>query len=367
VRVEELDTPCLVVDLEQMERNLDDMAGAAKRAGVGLRPHGKTHKSPELAKRQMALGAIGLTLAKIGEAEVFADGGLAHVETLIAYSIVGQLKLRRLMDLAERAKLMVSLDDLEVARPLGAAARERGLEIGVLLEVDTGIKRMGVQPRAAAVEPYRRIGALPGIRLRGIMTHEGQSYGPSDPGVRQALVDEAGAMMVETAEHLRRAGLECEIVSMGSTPAAKLAMLVPGVTEIRPGTYIFYDANQIRMGICTEDQASATVHATVVSHAARDRAVLDAGSKAITQDGPMAGGKGLGLVKGMPGWRLDRAWEEHGVIVLQGEAPDVRIGQRLELIPNHICPVVNLFDHMYLARGGEVVETLPVAARGRSQ
>jgi D-serine deaminase-like pyridoxal phosphate-dependent protein len=367
VRVEELDTPCLVVDLDQTERNLQDMAEASRRSGVGLRPHAKTHKSPILARRQMELGAIGLTLAKIGEVEVFADAGLADVDTLIAFPIVGEPKVKRLLDLAERARVTVSLDNLEVARPIGAAARERGMEIPVLLEVETGFERVGAPPDEL-LELAKRVAGTPGIRMRGVMTFEGMSYTGTDDSARRPVVEEAGGMLVAVAERLRAAGLPIEVVSIGNTPSAKLAMAVKGVTEVRPGTYVFYDANHVRLRVCREDEVSATIHVRVVSHAAPDRAVVDGGSKSYTLDGAVLGARGLGLVKGMPGWRIDRATEEHGMLVKEDpHAPDLRIGQRLEIIPNHICPVVNLYDTIVIARGGEVVDRWPVAARGRIQ
>ncbi len=365
MRVEELDTPCLVVELDRTERNLRDMAEAAQRAGVGLRPHAKTHKSPILGKRQLELGAIGLTLAKIGEAEVFVDSGIDDI--LIAYPIVGAQKYPRLLNLAERARITISLDDLEAAQALSQAARERGVAVQVLLEIETGFSRVGVQPGPPAVELARRLADLPGLRLRGVMTFEGHVYGGADEAARREITYRSAHLMLETAEALRAAGIPVEVTSMGSTPSAKLAMEVPGVTEVRPGTYVFYDANHVRFGLVTEDQVSATVHARVVSHPAPDRAVIDAGSKALTQDGPVLGARGLGLVKGLPGWRLDRATEEHGMLVRQGEAPPLRVGDRLEIIPNHICPVVNLYDVMYVARDGEVVDVWPVAARGRLQ
>ncbi len=366
MRVDELDTPCLVVDVDRMERNLRDMADAARQAGVGLRPHAKTHKSPVLARRQMELGAFGLTLAKVGEVEVFAEAGLYDVDTLIAFPIVGEQKVRRLLDLAERGRISVSLDNVEVARPMGAAAHARGMRIDVLMEVEGGYLRVGVSPDAA-LETARRISELPGIRLRGVMTFEGLAYNGADTEARWQIVRPVAERLVGIAESLRASGLECEVVSMGSSPSAKLSMLVPGVTEVRPGTYIFYDANHVRLGICREDQVAATVHTRVVSRAASDRAVVDAGSKAITQDGSVLGNTDLGLVMGMPGWHLVRATEEHGMLVRQADGPQLQIGQRLELIPNHACPMVNLFDQMYLARDGEVIDVLPVAARGRTQ
>jgi len=199
------------------------------------------------------------------------------------------------------------------------------------------------------------------------MTFEGGVYGEATTEQRRAFVHKAGERVVEVAEQIRAAGIPINIVSMGSSPSAKLAMEVKGVTEVRPGTYAFYDANHVRLGIVSEDEVAATVQATVVSHAAADRAVVDAGSKALTQDLAVLGQPGLGLVKGMPGWLLDHATEEHGMLVKVADAPDLKIGQRLELIVNHVCPAVNLYDQMFVARDGEVVDTWPIAARGKMQ
>jgi D-serine deaminase-like pyridoxal phosphate-dependent protein len=378
--VSELDTPAFVVDLDILERNVQSMADHARQHGVRLRPHAKTHKSVEIARMQLGAGALGLTLAKIGEVEALLESAAAAGEplpledVLLAFPIVGARKLGRLLDLAERLAVTVSLDSADAASQLGAAAAGRGHEIGVLVEVDTGGRRCGVLPGEPTLALARHVATTPGLTLRGIMTHEGHAYGAT-PATLREVSQQAGRIMVELAGLLRADGHEAPVVSVGSTPSARHIAAVPGVTEVRPGTYVFQDYNQIRLGVATVDECAGVVHATVIARPAPDRAVVDAGTKAVAADRGMVGGitpvqqEGYGLVKGQPGWLFARASEEHGVLERRGEghAADLRVGDRVELIPNHICPAVNLYDRLVVQRDGVVQGSWAVAARGRSR
>lgn len=373
MRLADVDTPALIVDLDVLERNVREMADVARRHGVALRPHAKTHKSVEVAALQLGAGAVGLTLAKLGEVEALLDAGLAGslMDVLVAYPIVGAAKLDRLLALADRLHVTVSLDGLAAAAEIGRAAHARGTTIDLLVEVDTGGRRCGVLPGAPALELAQAIDRLPGVRFRGIMTHEGHAYGATSPAELRTISAAAGAAMVETAVAMRAAGLECPVVSVGSTPSARAIVGVPGLTEIRPGTYVFQDYNQVRLGVAAVEDCAATVLATVVARPAPDRAVVDAGTKAVGADRNMirVDREGFGLVKGQPGWFFARASEEHGVLLRDPDllADDLMVGRRVEIIPNHVCPAVNLYDSLVAYRGERVEAAIAVVARGSSR
>jgi D-serine deaminase-like pyridoxal phosphate-dependent protein len=380
MQVAELDTPVFVVDLDVLEQNVSAMADHARQFGVALRPHAKTHKTVEVARLQLDAGAVGLTLAKIGEVEGLLDGRTAAgqplllQDVLLAFPIVGREKLGRLLELAQRVRVTVSLDSPDAASQLGEAAAAHGTSIGILVEVDTGGRRCGVLPGQPTLDLARHVAGTPGLTLRGIMTHEGHAYGATPETLRE-ISQQAGRVMVELGQTLRADGHEAPVISVGSTPSARHIAEVPGVTEVRPGTYVFQDYNQIRLGVATEAVCAGTVHATVIARPAPDRAVVDAGTKAVAADRGMVGGvtpvqqEGYGCVKGQPGWQFARASEEHGVLLRQGDghADDLRVGDRVELIPNHICPAVNLYDRLVVQRGGVVQGSWVVAARGRNR
>ncbi len=361
-----IDTPSLLIDSAKMERNLQEMAAIAADAGVALRPHVKTHKSPSLALRQLELGARGVTVAKIGEAEVMADAGIRDIR--IAYPIVGESKLSRLTRLMQMADVSISLDSVEAARGLSDLGGHIDRHIPVLLKINTGLDRVGVMPDEA-LEMAKAIDSLPGVHLVGILTHEGHALKePSREGARQCAI-QAGHTMAETAGRLREAGLGIAEVSVGSTPTARDIAYVPGVTEIRPGTYIFNDYNEVTLGVATEETCALTILATVVSIPSNDRAVLDAGSKTLTSDllSPPSSRKGYGYVKGYPEITIARLTEEHGILSLQDARSRLEIGQQVEIIPNHICPVVNLADAMYLMKDGVCEGQVEVLARGKNR
>ncbi len=356
----ELETPALLLDLDRVEANVAAMAAAARAAGVALRPHTKTHKMPRIAEIQVAAGARGLTVAKVGEAEVMAEAGFTDL--LVAYPIVTPGALARLGALRERARVRVTLDAPEVAALLSPLGRSRSGPVEVLLEVDTGLHRLGRPAGRATVELAVEVARVPGVRVVGLLTHAGHAYGTRGT-TRRALVHEEVAQLVDTAERCRAAGLEIAEISVGSTPSVHEELAEGGVTEVRPGTYVFNDVTMIDHEVATEATCAQTVLTTVVGHPVPGRFVVDAGTKALAADGA-----------GQPGWvrffeREDLAMEflseEHGVATAHGTRP--AIGEQLRVIPHHACPVSNLFDRAYGVRGTEVVEEIAVSGRGRSQ
>ncbi len=360
---EDLDTPCLLIELDVLERNIARMAEIARAAGVRLRPHAKTHKSPEIAQMQVDAGARGITVAKLGEAEIMVEAGLDDV--LVAYPIVGQAKLGRLRALMDRAEIRVTLDSVEVAEGLARLGRDLGRDVPVLVEVDTGLHRLGRPPGPPTVELVREVARLPGVEVLGLLTHAGQAYFAADGDELRTTAEREGSDLVDTAELCAAAGISIREISAGSTPTAGTVARVEGVTEIRPGTYVLNDVQQMRLGVATEDDCAARVLTTVVAHPTEERFVLDAGTKAFTSDGtdgPRFPGRGV--VAGRPELRLDFMNEEHGVGRCTGE-DNVRIGERLEILPLHVCACVNMFDVALGVRDGGVEREIPIAARGR--
>jgi len=358
--VEALPTPSVLVDLDVLERNLARMAARAKDAGVRLRPHAKTHKCPEIGRMQLAAGASGLSLAKVGEAEVFVAAGFEDL--FVAYPVVGEDKGLRLLRLSDRARITVGVDSVAGASTLAAPFRAARRTLDVRLKVDVGYGRVGVRPEQAA-EVAARIAAMPGLRLRGVFTHAGHAYGAATKAGVDETARSEGEILAETAAALRAAGVPVEEVSVGSTPTAARAMTVAGVTECRPGNYVFHDGSQVALGTCGLADCAMTVVATVVSVPASDRAVVDAGSKTLSSDPlrPVAGGYGQILGRRS---RIDKLSEEHGVVaVVEGEA--FRVGERVTILPNHACVVANLHDRLVGVSRGRVEALLRVEARGR--
>lgn len=361
MHVHELDTPALLVDLDRLEANMARMADLARRHSVALRPHTKTHKSPDIARMQLAAGAAGITCAKLGEAEVMAQAGVDDI--LIANEIIGGPKFERLIALARRVRACVAVDSLPGAEALNDALRRAGQELDVVIEINCGQNRCGVLPGEPALELAQQVAGCDHLRLRGLMTHGGHAYNQTSREAIEEIGRQEGVVMVETAELLRRHGIPVDTVSVGSTPTALYCSAVPGVTEMRPGTYVFYDLTQKDLFACSEDDWALSVLATVVSHPAPDRVVVDAGKKALTSDPRGRTGKAGGY-----GWipekraTVARLSEEHGVIESTGA---FEIGEKVRIIPNHACVVVNMFDEMYGIRGTRVERTFEIAARGK--
>ncbi|HEY7033070.1 MAG TPA: alanine racemase [Thermomicrobiales bacterium] len=356
-----IDTPTMVVDEAILHTNIAEMAALAKSLGVALRPHIKTHKTPQIARLQLAAGAIGVTCAKLGEAEVMAEAGVEDI--LIAYPIVGDLKIRRLLALMERVRMIVALDSHEAAEAISQAMAAEDRTLDVYVEVNTGQNRAGARYGEEAVALALNLARLPGLRVVGVFTHEGHANA-QPPETIEPVALEAGRNLVATAEAIRSHGLELPVVSVGSTPAATYTPTVPGVTEMRPGTYVFKDTSAFRYGIFGPDRCAARILATVVSHPAPDRCILDGGSKTLSLD-KTPSHPGHGYIVGHEDAIIDRMSEEHGVVILPPDEPGFRIGERVEVIPNHICPTVNLMDQLTIVRDGHVADVWPVAARGK--
>jgi D-serine deaminase-like pyridoxal phosphate-dependent protein len=343
-----LDTPVAVVDVDRLERNLERWQRHCDDVGLANRPHIKTHRSVEIARRQRQLGAVGVTCQKLGEAETMVSSGLDDV--LVPYNIVGRSKLERLARLLEQATLAVTVDDAELLRGLEWAASEGGRELRVLVECDTGLGRAGVQTPADAAELAWLIGRFPSLRFSGFLTF------PTPPGAR--------AFLAEAVEHAERRGLNVTTVSTGGTPTMwSSGELRPVVTEYRAGTYAFHDRNTLSAGAGTLDHVALTVAATVVSRPTPDRALLDAGSKSLSSDrGP---DDGFGLIVEAPESAITRLYEEHANVEL-APGEELELGQVVHVVPNHACVVANLFDELVATREGEIVERWSVDARGRS-
>jgi D-serine deaminase-like pyridoxal phosphate-dependent protein len=358
--LEELLTPAAVVDLDRMEANLDRMAGYAREHGLRLRPHTKTHKSPELAAEQVRRGAAGLTVAQLHEAQVMAA---VSRDVLLAHPPVGAPKIRRMFELPEGFDLTVGLDSVESLEMVAEAARRTGREVGILVELDLGMHRVGIGDVADAVRLCRRCVELDGVRWRGIMFYPGHIR--EHVSEQEPAIDRLGTDLDRALRALRDAGLEPEIVSAGSTPAAWSSHRLPGLTEIRPGTYIFNDRTTALIGACAWEDCAYSVLATVVSTAVAGQAVVDAGSKALfREDLRGVADTGFGAVLDRPDVVVKSMSEEHGLLDLSATDWRPRVGDLVRIVPNHVCVSVNLHDAVWGVRGQAVERRWPVAARG---
>jgi D-serine deaminase-like pyridoxal phosphate-dependent protein len=342
------------------------MADRASAAGVTLRPHTKTHKMPQVARMAVDAGAVGVQVAKLGEAEVMADAGFDDI--LVAYPIVGAVKLDRLAALAKRARITVSLDSFVAAEGISRAMQDHGTTCRMLVEVDTGLHRIGVQP-SDALTLARQIAALPNVELAGVLTHEGHIYtAAANVAEMERMTHDACRVVLEIAAQMRAAGLPAPVVSVGSSGTARFGMTVPGITEVRPGTYVFNDLTQIELGAAQESDVAACVVATIVSRPAADHAIIDAGTKTLSSDQRIvpSAPRSFGRLAAWPDVWLIRASEEHGILGLPDDSP-LKIGDRVAIIPNHICAAINLHDDVLVAENGQIVDRWRVAARGRLQ
>ncbi len=366
--IHELDTPFLMLDLDQLDQNIAQMAQFAANHGLHLRPHVKTHKCPAIARRQQAKGATGFTVAKLGEAEVLADHGLQDL--FIAYPVIGEKKIRRLLQLAKRTEVRTIVDNEEGAAALSRAFTAAGMKLTVRIKVDTGMGRCGVLPGKPTLHLAQKIVKMPALHFEGITTHAGHIYGTANREEQQRIGLEEGRLMVQTAELLRANGIPVSVVSVGSTPSVTISGKVKGVTEIRPGNYVFYDAMQVGLGVATWEQCALKVVTQVISHPTPHRALIDGGSKTFCLD---QGAHGLGFMKGYgyvvkrPDATLERLSEEHGFLQLDPKQGPLKLGEYLEVIPNHACTVVNNFEEIHVFQKGTLVDVWPIAARGRLQ
>jgi D-serine deaminase-like pyridoxal phosphate-dependent protein len=355
----DIDTPALLVDVPRLRRNIAAMQALADRAGVALRPHTKTHKSPVIARMQVEAGARGITVAKVGEAEVMVAAGFDDL--FIAYPLIGEAKYRSLLPLLERATIRVAADSPEGVAALSAFFGPRGVRLPVLVEVDTGFRRTGVQTDEEAVALVQAIDAAPGLVFGGLMEFGGHAYGACSEAERQTIAAAEGARLTELAARLAALGLAPPVISTGSTPSMPFVAEVAGVTEVRPGVYVFGDLKQAELGTLARDQCALTVLATVVSHPAPGRYIIDSGTKALSSDHYASWT--YGELKDYPGVTITRASEEHGII--EDAILPLHVGDRVEVIPNHACGTCNMHDELYAVEGGQVVAVWPVLGRGK--
>jgi D-serine deaminase-like pyridoxal phosphate-dependent protein len=351
MKIDDLDTPVVLVDLDRVEANLRRWQDYCDQHGIANRPHIKTHKLVEFARRQVELGARGIACQKLGEAEVMADAGIDDI--LIPFNLVGRQKLERAVELAKRIRLILVADHTEVSDPVGEAFARSGGTVEMLVECDTGAKRNGTQSIDETVALAEHIASTPGLRFAGLLT-----YPP--PGGQPNVA----AFFTETVERLKTKGIAAPVLSSGGSPNMWTAHQQGPATEHRSGTYIYGDRMQIRAGCIALEDCALHVLSTVVSRPTSDRIILDAGSKALTSD--LNGLNGYGRIEEYPDAVIHGLSEEHGHVDLSGVAGSrPRIGDRVRILPNHACPVSNLYDQVALCRGNEVEALVNVAARGR--
>lgn len=364
----ELDTPSLIVDLDILKTNLKFMQDKANKFGVKLRPHTKTHKMPEIAQMQVDCGAAGITVAKVGEAEVMAAHGLNDI--FIANQIVGVSKLERIKALARRIKIRLGVDNTYQLNELDSVFAGEAQPIEVIVEVEAGEVRSGVISEQQLIELAEHAQTLKNVVIKGVFSHDGQSYKADSPSAAIELCHAAQERTLHMAAVLRQAGCAVDTVSIGSTPSLMQdVQILPGITEIRPGTYPFMDVGQ---GSAINDfsKCAASILATVISKPTAERVVIDVGAKGLTAQSRATGicaTHGLGLIKNSDNARLAGVFDEHGVINNQVFNAQINIGEKIEVIPNHICPAVNLYDTAYLVSGGKILKEIPVLGRGKLQ
>lgn len=364
-----LRTPAVLIDRARALRNIERMQAAAASRGIALRPHAKTHKSPRVARWQLDRGAIGICCAKLGEAEVFAGEGIADIR--LPYPL-NPVNADRVIALLDRTRLSFIVDHPAVAEQWSSAMTAADRRVDVLVKVDVGFHRCGIDPAGrGAVEMIRGVASLPGLRLRGLLAHAGHAYhAHSEDELRQMAESEAITLR-DLGERCRRAGVAIEEVSVGATPPARFSLQQDGFTEFRAGNYVYFDRTQVALGAATFDDCALTVLATVVSKPAADRVIFDSGSKTLTNDGArgFTPAPGFGVVltdDGSPDANLviERLSEEHATVRAIGGSTPLEPGDRVRIVPNHSCVVSNLVDQAWLVDGA-AVEPMPIAARGR--
>jgi D-serine deaminase-like pyridoxal phosphate-dependent protein len=354
----------VLIDRTRAVRNLDRMQAAATARGIRLRPHAKTHKSPMIARWQVERGAVGICCAKLGEAEVFADAGVSDIR--LPYPLHPS-NADRLIALAARTRLSFIVDHPAVAGGWSRALSAAGVEVDVLVKVDVGFHRCGIDTDPATAVPFiRDVASLPGLRLRGLLSHAGQAYHAASEASLQEMASSEARTLTTLADAVRAEGVAIDELSAGATPTARFSLQQSGLTEYRPGNFVYFDRTQVGLGAATLDDCALTVLTRVVSKPARDRVILDAGSKTLSSDGargfqPTAG---YGLVLEHDGLLIERLSEEHATVRATGGATSLEPGDLVRVVPNHSCVVSNLVDQAWLVDGG-AVSALPVAARGR--
>jgi D-serine deaminase-like pyridoxal phosphate-dependent protein len=359
-----LRTPAVLIDRAKAHRNLDRMQAEANARRVRLRPHTKTHKSPLVAEWQIDRGAIGICCAKLGEAEVFADAGVKDIR--LPYPI-NPSNAARVLALLDRTHLSFIVDHPAVAKQWSDAMVRAGQQVDVLVKIDVGFHRCGIDPDTRDVLPMiKEVAALPGLRLKGLLSHAGQTYHAHSEDELRIMAQAEAQTMGDIAERCRKNGVPVEEVSAGATPPARFSLQERVFTEYRPGNYVYFDRTQVALGAATLDDCALTVLATVVSKPAPDRVIFDSGSKTLTNDSArgFTPTPGFGAVIGHDNLLVERLSEEHATVKVLNGSTTLEPGDRVRIIPNHSCVVSNLVDQAWLV-DGNTVEPLPIAARGR--
>ena len=364
----DLPTPQVLIDERRALRNIDRVQQLATAAGVRLRPHAKTHKSPIVAAWQIERGAVGVCCAKVGEAEVFADAGVRDIR--LPYP-VNPSNAPRLLALMDRAAISIIVDHLAVARGWSDAMQRAGRTLDVLVKVDVGFHRCGIDPERDPLAFIAAIAAMPGLRLRGLLSHAGHAYHASSEDELSTIAMREAGILTGLRDRAAASGIPLDEISVGATPTLRFSVRQPGLTELRPGNYVYFDRTQVSLGSASVDDCALTVLATVVSKPAADRIILDCGSKTLTNDQARGITKaaGFGAVLTPDGGvddtlTIERLSEEHATVRVAGSTT-LEPGDRVRVLPNHSCVVSNLVDAVRLVHDDRVIDTLPVAARGR--
>jgi D-serine deaminase-like pyridoxal phosphate-dependent protein len=371
VRLTDLPTPCVLVEKSRLDRNIDRMQAAVDRGHRGLRPHTKTHKSIAVGRQQLKRGARGICCAKLGEAEIFAAAGFDDIRVAYPLNPVG---ISRVLALAERTRLSFIVDHPAVARAWSDALHDANASVDVLVKVDVGLHRCGIDPHdAGAADFVARVAGLPGLQFRGLLSHAGHAYGAASPAEAEAIARAEAEVLTSLADRVRTLGIAVEEISVGATPTARFSATVEGVTELRPGNYVYYDRMQVALGAATWDDCALTVLARVVTTHGPERIILDCGSKTLSSDLVRGPGPhpGHGVVfdsihSSTPDESLliERLSEEHAV-VRSSKPSRLAPGHLVRIVPNHSCVVSNLVNSLWLVDGDDVLEPLDVSARGR--
>jgi D-serine deaminase-like pyridoxal phosphate-dependent protein len=364
VTVTDLRTPAVLVDQARALRNIDRMQAATAARGLRLRPHAKTHKSPLVARWQIERGAAGICCAKIGEAEAFAEAGITDIR--IPYPI-HPANADRIVALAARTRLSFIVDHPRIAAEWSAALTAAGIVVDVLVKVDVGFHRCGIVPDLATAVPFiQSVAALSGLRLTGLLSHAGQAYHAASADHLREMAASEAATLRALAAAARAAGVAIEELSAGATPTARFSVEQDGLTEYRPGNYVYFDRTQVGLGAASLDDCALTVLARVVSKPAADRVILDSGSKTLSSDAArgFSPAAGYGVVLGHDDLLVERLSEEHATVKATRGTTTLEPGDLVRVLPNHSCVVSNLVDQAWLVDGAQVT-ALPVAARGR--
>jgi D-serine deaminase-like pyridoxal phosphate-dependent protein len=371
MQISDLRTPAVLVDVGRAKTNIRNMQAAASANGLRLRPHAKTHKSPTVAGWQIEAGAVGICCAKLGEAEVFADAGIRDIR--LPYP-VHPSNADRVISLIDRVQLSIIVDLAETARAWSAAMTKARRTLDVLVKVDVGFHRCGIDPqRPDAADFVVEVATLPGLRLKGLLSHAGHAYGAASDDDLRAIATEEARLLETVATAARSKGATIEEISVGATPTARLSATMPGLTELRPGNYVYFDRTQVALGSATLTDCALTVLATIVTKH-KDWVIFDSGSKTLSSDGARgANTAGYGAAFTSveeplaldDGLLIERLSEEHATVRVLNGTTRLQPGDRVRILPNHACVVSNLVDEIFLVDGTMVLDRLPVAARGK--